>query len=145
MEYASAIVMRLFLFLAALNGFLAVALGAFGAHGLEHSMESLPDAAQRLAWWETASRYHLTHAVVLGVVGLVADRVGGTLPRTAGYAFQLGLLLFCGSLYAMTLSGVRQLGAVTPFGGVALLVGWCSLAISALRLPRLGSAKLKPH
>jgi len=67
-------------------------------------------------------------------VAVLAARVTGGLPRTAGWAFQVGILLFSGSLYAMTLSGVRALGAVTPLGGVGLLVGWACVAAAALRL-----------
>ena len=126
--------MRIFLLLAGLNGFLAVALGAFGAHGLKGRLEPLADGALRLGWWQTAAQYHLAHALALGLVALLADRVGGGLPRTAGWAFQVGILLFSGSLYAMTLGGVRALGAVTPLGGVALLVGWACVAMAALRL-----------
>ncbi len=126
--------MRIFLLLAGLNGFLAVALGAFGAHGLKARLEPLADGALRLQWWHTAAQHHLAHALALGLVALLADRLGGSLPRTAGWAFQVGILLFSGSLYAMTLSGVRALGAVTPLGGVALLVGWACLVLAALRL-----------
>ncbi len=126
--------MRIFLFLAGLNGFLAVALGAFGAHGLKNRLAELPDGAQRLEWWHTAAQYHLAHALALGLVAFLAARLGGGLPRTAGWAFQAGIVLFSGSLYAMTLSGVRALGAVTPVGGLALLVGWGCLAAGALRL-----------
>ncbi|MBE0565431.1 MAG: DUF423 domain-containing protein, partial [Krumholzibacteria bacterium] len=118
--------MRMFMLLAGINGFLAVALGAFGAHGLKNRLSALPDGAQRLEWWQTAAHYHLAHALALGLVALLASRLAtdAALPRTAGWAFQLGILLFSGSLYAMTLTGIRALGAVTPVGGVALLVGW---------------------
>jgi uncharacterized membrane protein YgdD (TMEM256/DUF423 family) len=126
---------RLFLQLAALNGFLAVALGAFGAHGLKGSLEGLEDSAQRLVWWETAAHYQLTHALALGLVGLLGSKIPGKLLRTGGWALQLGILLFSGSLYAMTLTGVRTLGAVTPFGGLAFLVGWICLLLAARRLP----------
>ncbi len=126
--------MRTFLFLAGINGFLAVALGAFGAHGLKRRLLPLVDGAQRLEWWQTAAHYHLAHALALGLVAVLAARVTGGLPRTAGWAFQVGILLFSGSLYAMTLSGVRALGAVTPLGGVGLLVGWACVAAAALRL-----------
>lgn len=127
--------MRLFLLLAGLNGFLAVALGAFGAHGLKARLAALPDGAQRLEWWQTAAHYHLVHALALGLAAFLASRLGdgAALPRTAGWAFQVGIVLFSGSLYAMTLGGVRALGAVTPLGGVALLVGWACVAWGAVR------------
>lgn len=122
---------RRLLQLAALNGFLAVALGAFGAHGLKGYVEGMEDAAQRLAWWDTAAHYHLTHALALGLAAWAATRVSGRLATTSAWCFQLGILLFSGSLYAMTLSGVRLLGAVTPFGGVLLLAGWVCVGLSA--------------
>ena len=126
--------MRIFMVLAGVNGFLAVALGAFGAHGLKGRLEPLADGALRLQGWQTAAQYHLAHALALGLAALLADRVAGGLPRTAGWAFQVGILLFSGSLYAMTLSGVRALGAVTPLGGAALLAGWACVVLAAMRL-----------
>lgn len=125
---------RLFLVLAAVNGFLAVALGAFGAHGLKSRLEGLADSAQRLAWWETAAHYHLTHALAVGLAAFLVSRGGSTSTVVAGIAFNAGILLFCGSLYAMTLTGIRGLGAVTPIGGVALLVGWLAVLVAAVRL-----------
>lgn len=126
---------RTFMLLASINGFVAVALGAFGAHGLKGMMASLEDGAQRLAWWETASRYHLAHALALGLVAVVAARLQGVgAVAVAGWAMQAGIVLFSGSLYAMTLSGLRVLGAVTPLGGLCLLVGWAALAAAALKL-----------
>lgn len=122
---------RLFFRLAGLNGFLAVALGAFGAHGLKTRLEGLEDAAQRLAWWETAAHYQLAHALALALAGYLAGRVAGRLPKLAGWGFQIGILLFSGSLYAMTLSGVRGLGAITPLGGLGLLVGWVAVILAA--------------
>lgn len=120
--------------LAGLNGFLAVALGAFGAHGLKGYLEGLEDAAQRLAWWETAAHYHLTHALALCAVGILAPRLSPGLARLSGWGFQLGILLFCGSLYVMTLTGIRVLGAVTPIGGVGMLLGWLGLMLAARKL-----------
>lgn len=125
--------MRLLLALAAISGFLAVALGAFGAHGLQSKLADLPDAARRLEWWRTGASYHLAHALAMGLAALVTERIAGRAPFVAGYAFLLGTLLFSGSLYAMTVTGVRVLGAVTPFGGLAFLVGWAALAWAALR------------
>lgn len=120
---------RTFFFLSGLSGFLAVALGAFGAHGLEKHLRDLPDYADRMRWWQTGASYHLVHAVMFGVVGAAIAR--GLPAQGAGVAFGVGTLLFSGSLYTMTVTGVRALGAVTPLGGLALLVGWALLAWSA--------------
>lgn len=125
--------MRLFLSLAALNGFLAVALGAFGAHGLRARLAALADGEQRLEWWRTAASYHLVHAVALGLVALLVARSPSTALSLSGWGFVAGMAIFSGSLYAMTLTGARALGAVTPFGGLALLVGWACLFWAALR------------
>ncbi|MGD8862456.1 MAG: DUF423 domain-containing protein [Myxococcales bacterium] len=127
---------RIFLLACGINGFLAVALGAFGAHGLKGRMASLPDGAQRLAWWETAAHYHLVHALALGLSAWLVARAGGGggAPQVAGYCFLAGILLFSGSLYAMTLTGVRVLGAVTPLGGLCMLVGWAAVVVAAWSL-----------
>lgn len=115
-------------------GFLAVALGAFGAHGLRTRFEALPDATKRLEWWGTAAHYHLVHALALGLVAVFASRVTSTALGVATWAFLAGIVLFSGSLYVMSLTGVRALGAVTPLGGLAFLVGWASIAWTAWRL-----------
>lgn len=112
-------------------GALGVALGAFGAHGLRARLEALPDGALRRAWWETAAHYHLIHALAIAAAGYVASRTVGTAATVSGFAFAGGILLFSGSLYAMTLTGIRAFGAVTPFGGLLFIAGWVSLAISA--------------
>ena len=122
---------RLYLTIAAILGCAAVALGAFGAHGLTSRLAGLPDGAQRLDWWKTAALYHLTHALALGLVaGLLGNTAAGKLSSAA---FIIGIALFSGSLYTMTLTGIRVLGAVTPFGGLALMVGWGALAVAAFR------------
>lgn len=125
--------MRLLLVLAAVNGFLAVALGAFGAHGLHIRLSNLPDATKRMEWWHLASSYQLLHALAIGLVALVAARSTNGSAALAGYAFFTGILLFSGSLYAMTLTGFRALGMLTPLGGLSLLFGWGCLAWSAWR------------
>jgi uncharacterized membrane protein YgdD (TMEM256/DUF423 family) len=124
---------RLFLVLAAINGFAAVALGAFGAHGLKARLAALADGAQRLAWWETAAHYHLMHALAIGLCAYVAARAPGAAAHASGFCFVAGIVLFSGSLYAMTLTGARALGAVTPLGGLLLLAGWAAVLIAALR------------
>jgi len=125
--------MKPLLLMGALHGFLAVALGAFGAHGLRSRLATLPDFTRRLEWWETASRYHLVHALFIIACALVLDRVPGRLPMHAAWTACAGILLFSGSLYAMTLSGVRVLGAVTPLGGLLFLAAWLLLAVAAVR------------
>jgi uncharacterized membrane protein YgdD (TMEM256/DUF423 family) len=109
------------------NGFLAVAAGAFGAHALRERL-----SADLLEIWQTAAHYHLAHALALGLCAWRAE-AGGALPLWAGRLFCAGILLFCGSLYVLALSGIRGLGAITPFGGAAFLAGWLCIALSARR------------
>jgi uncharacterized membrane protein YgdD (TMEM256/DUF423 family) len=117
-----------------ISGFLAVALGAFGAHGLSERLADAADGAKRLGWWQTAAHYHLMHALALGLVAFVVVRVPTA--RLAGFAFVVGTLLFAGSLYAMALGAPRWLGAITPLGGLSLLVGWAILAWCGVSLGR---------
>lgn len=112
-------------------GALGVALGAFGAHGLRGRLEALADGAVRRGWWESAAHYHLVHALAIAVAGFVFSRSGHGAAAAGGIAFALGILLFSGSLYAMTLTGVRALGAVTPIGGLFFIAGWVCLSIGA--------------
>ncbi|MBX3154434.1 MAG: DUF423 domain-containing protein [Deltaproteobacteria bacterium] len=107
----------------AINGAVAVAAGAFAAHGLRDRLET-----RALEIFETAARYHMYHALAMVLAGLL-------LARRAGWTFQLGIALFSGSLYALALTDVKVLGAVTPLGGLAFLVGWLWLAITALKPP----------
>ncbi|MEO8196482.1 MAG: DUF423 domain-containing protein [Thermoanaerobaculia bacterium] len=125
---------RGFLTLGALSAGLAVALGAFAAHGLKARLDP-----QALATFEVGARYQMYHALALLAVGLLAERWPGQesgLLVWSGALFLAGTLLFSGSLYALGLTGFRWLGAITPFGGVAFLAGWGCLAAAALRLPR---------
>lgn len=110
-------------------GLLGVALGAFGAHALKQRL-----APDMLRVWETAVQYQFWHALALLAVGLLALRAPSAGLTMAGCGFALGVLLFSGSLYALALSGIRSLGAITPIGGVALLVGWAALVWVALRM-----------
>ena len=123
---------RIAFLLAATNGLLAVALGAFGAHGLKRVL--VEDAAVRMEWWQTASQYHLVHALALGMAGYLAGRTSDGATTVAIWAFTAGIVLFSGSLYVMTLTGIRPLGAVTPIGGLGLLVGWGALIMTAWRM-----------
>lgn len=119
---------RLWLAIAATYGFLAVALGAFGAHALRDKLA--PDLA---AIYRTAVEYHFWHALALMLVGVLATTRPMPGLNVAGAAFAAGILVFSGSLYALALTGVRALGAVTPIGGLLLLLGWAALAWSALK------------
>jgi uncharacterized membrane protein YgdD (TMEM256/DUF423 family) len=120
---------RTFLLLGALAGFIGVALGAFGAHGLRNRL-----SADMLAVFETGVRYQMYHALAILIVALAAARLDGWLIRAAGWLFTGGIVLFSGSLYVLALSGITALGAVTPIGGLAFLGGWACLAIAALAL-----------
>ena len=100
-------------------GCLAVVLGAFGAH----SLKKILDDNQTAAIWQTAVFYHMIHAVMLFIL---ASR--NPLPRGPWFAFLIGIVIFSGSLYLLAITNVRQLGAITPFGGVSFIVGWLWLA-----------------
>jgi uncharacterized membrane protein YgdD (TMEM256/DUF423 family) len=125
---------RLFLMASGVFGALGVLLGAFGAHGLKARLATLPDGLQRQAWWETAAHYHLIHALALVVAAYLAGNTEAGAATVAGWAFAAGILLFSGSLYAMTLTGVRMLGAVTPLGGLCFIAGWIAVVIAAAKL-----------
>jgi uncharacterized membrane protein YgdD (TMEM256/DUF423 family) len=120
--------MRLWLGIAAVNGLLAVAFGAFGAHGLEGSVD-----AKRLAIFEKAVDYQMWHALALLAVGIMGDYMPGRFLKWSGLAFTIGLVLFCGSLYVIGLSGDRTLAFLAPFGGMSLIIGWALLLAAVLR------------
>lgn len=121
--------LRGYLLLAALFGFTGVGLGAFAAHGLKNRL-----SAEYLAIFQTGVTYQLVHALALLAVALLTVHVPGRLTTWAGALFCLGIVLFSGSLYVLTLSGVSKLGIVTPFGGLAFLAGWFCLGLAAWRL-----------
>ena len=111
----------------AINAALAVAAGAFAAHGLKSRLE-----ARALEIFETGARYHMYHALAMILAAVVAAHgVAGA--RTAGWILQAGIVVFSGSLYALSLSGVKVLGAITSLGGLAFIVGWALLAWGAWR------------
>ena len=112
--------------IAGVTGAIGVALGAFGAHGLEGRISD----PHLLEVWDTAARYHLVHALALCGVAAHPRR-----PAVAGAAFVVGIVLFSGSLYVMTLTGARWLGAITPLGGLSLIGGWLVLAVAAVDSP----------
>ena len=118
---------KTFIVLGSINMFLTVALGAFGAHGLK---SRLP--ADLMAIYQTAVQYHSMHALGLLLIGIIAHWLGqSALINWAGWLLLTGIVLFSGSLYAMSFTGIRMLGAITPFGGVAFLAGWLLLALAA--------------
>jgi uncharacterized membrane protein YgdD (TMEM256/DUF423 family) len=118
---------RLFITLGAINGLLAVALGAFAAHGLKARLD-----APMLAVFQTGVHYHTTHALALVLIGIIAQTLPTSRPlRRAGWALLTGIVLFCGSLYLMAITGLTWLGAITPLGGTAFLIGWGLLAWAA--------------
>ncbi|MDO8710555.1 MULTISPECIES: DUF423 domain-containing protein [Pseudomonas] len=121
--------LRGFLMLAAFFGFTGVALGAFAAHGLKNRL-----TPEYLAIIHTGVTYQLVHTLALLGVALLATQIPGRLITWAGASFAIGILLFSGSLYLLTLTGVSKLGIVTPFGGLAFLVGWFCLGLAAWRL-----------
>ena len=121
--------MNIFIILAALNGFLAVALGAFGAHGLEGKVSE-----RLLEVWKTGVTYQMFHAGGLFVIAFLIDRWGNLAMLTsAGWVMFAGILIFSGSLYVMTLTGIKVLGAITPIGGVAFLVAWALIIVAAVK------------
>ena len=121
--------MKLFVLIGSLNALLGVGLGAFGAHGLKTRV-----APEMLTVWETAVQYHLIHALGLLLIGIFCQLMPeASLVRISGWSILVGIVLFSGSLYALVLTGTKPLGIITPLGGVAFLVGWLLLAISAWR------------
>ena len=119
---------KLFFVLGSLSAFIAVAAGAFGAHGLKARLS--PDL---LAVFEVAARYQMYHALALIACAWAVGKWPGALTTSAGWLFVVGTLVFCGSLYALSVTGARWLGAITPLGGLAFLAGWLCLAVAAAR------------
>lgn len=123
---------KTYLLIAALNGFLAVLLGSFGAHGLKQRL-----SAELLAVYQTGVQYHFYHTFALLAVALlmlqmpVANLVLSNTLRWSGLLFVVGIVIFSGSLYVLSITGIRWLGAITPLGGVAFLAGWLLLARAA--------------
>ncbi|NQX59541.1 DUF423 domain-containing protein [Paenibacillus qinlingensis] len=121
--------MKLFLILGSLNAFLSVALGAFGAHILK---AKIPD---KIDVFQTGVHYHMIHAIALLVIALLSDKLGNTsLVNASGWAIFIGIILFSGSLYGLSLTGIKAFGPITPLGGLSFLVGWTLLAIAAFKL-----------
>lgn len=121
--------MKLFILFGALNGFLAVALGAFGAHGLEGRISE-----KAISIWEKAVHYQMFHTTALLVTGLLMAKHQAASLTSAGWAFLIGIILFSGSLYIYAVSSVKFFAIITPLGGVSFLVGWVLLGLAAMKL-----------
>ena len=121
--------LRVFLMLAAFFGFTGVALGAFAAHGLKGRLTE-----QYLAIFHTGVTYQLVHALALIGVALLATQLQSRLVTWAGICFALGIVLFSGSLYVLTMTGISKLGMITPIGGLGFLAGWLCLGLAAWRV-----------
>jgi uncharacterized membrane protein YgdD (TMEM256/DUF423 family) len=119
---------RFFFAVGSLLAFLAVALGAFAAHALKARL-----SADLLAIFEVGVRYHMYHALALLAVAWASSRWPDSNAHFAGWAFLIGIVVFSGSLYLLSVTGMRWLGAITPIGGLAFLVGWLILAWAAWR------------
>jgi uncharacterized membrane protein YgdD (TMEM256/DUF423 family) len=118
------------LLIAAINGALAVAFGAFGAHGLQGRID-----AHAIETFETGARYHMYHALAMGLAALALRSGAAPIPASVAAGFFLaGIILFSGSLYLLALTGMRSLGFVTPFGGLAFLMGWIALGWAATKV-----------
>lgn len=121
---------KLFITLAALSGMLAVTFGAFGAHALKGKLDDYA-----MGVFETAVQYHFYHSLALLAVGIIAlSQPQTVMLKSSGWLFLLGIVIFSGSLYLLSLSGVRWLGAITPLGGLAFIGGWACLAATGWKL-----------
>ncbi len=117
---------KIALFSGSILAFLAVAIGAFGAHGLQ----SLLEANQRVDTFETAVKYHMYHALALLLTGVLLQYYPGRLMENSVWLFIAGILIFSGSLYILSITNIKVLGAITPIGGLCFLIAWAMLAIS---------------
>lgn len=124
---------RMLLIIAALAGGTGVLIGAFGAHSLPNLLHDLPeqDLVRRKDWLETGVKYQMYHAAALLALALAGEKWGSL--SGPAVAWLIGILIFCGCLYAMSLTGIRVLGAVVPIGGVAFIVGWGLVLLKALK------------
>lgn len=121
--------LKLFVFLGAINAFLTVALGAFGAHGLRGKLDEYYYSV-----FQTGVQYHMMHAIGLILIGILAQWLSPATMNTAGWIMLGGIILFSGSLYVLSVTGMKWLGAITPIGGVLFLVAWAFVAYAALRV-----------
>jgi len=115
---------KLFLIIASISGFLAVAIGAFGAHGLKQKI-----SVDLMAAYQTGVQYHFYHTLALLAVGILLQQFPQSMAfKVSGWMLLLGMVVFSGSLYVLAITGSRWIGAMTPIGGVAFLVAWLALA-----------------
>lgn len=121
--------MKLFIALASILGLLAVAAGAFGAHALDGRLES-----DMIEVWKTAATYQMYHALALFGAAFLVGQTQSAWATAAAWAFFSGVLVFSGTLYVLSVSGVKWLGAITPIGGLALMIGWFCCFMAALEL-----------
>ncbi|MCX2828914.1 hypothetical protein COM13_15670 [Bacillus pseudomycoides] len=120
--------MKIFFLLGCIAAGLSVALGAFGAHGLENKV-----SAKMLEVWKTGVTYQMFHAGGLFVVALLMDKIQSSLVSTAGWFMVAGIIMFSGSLYALSTTGIKFFGPITPLGGVAFIVGWILLGTAVVK------------
>lgn len=121
---------KLFIILATVSGALAVSLGAFGAHALKSKL----NANGYQSVYETAVQYHFIHTLVLLIIGIMLNKFTNSWIVNAGWAFTGGILVFSGSLYLLSITSIKWLGAITPLGGLAFIAGWIMLGIGFLKL-----------
>ncbi len=126
---------KIFMILGAAFGAMSVGMGAFGAHGLRSKVTSGALEPRLLEVWETAAQYQMYHALALVALALLLQhtQTSSAAGPIAGWSFVIGVALFSGSLYVMTLTGLKWLGAITPLGGTAFIIGWIALAVVAAR------------
>lgn len=121
--------MKVLVFIGILFGFLSVALGAFGAHALEGKISE-----SSIATWEKAVHYQMFHAVSILIVGFALIRFDSSALLFAGWSFVIGVLLFSGSLYMYSTTGIRTMAMITPFGGVIFLLGWILFGYAMMKV-----------
>lgn len=122
--------MKVFLILGALNALLSIALGAFGAHGLEGKLSE-----RMMEVYRKAVQYHMMHSLGLIFVALLTERLAGTsLIQWAGWIMLAGIIIFSGSLYVLAMTGISALGAITPLGGIAFLISWFLIILAAVKV-----------
>ena len=120
---------KLFLLSGTVLGGLGVAIGAFGAHALKAQLQ----LSNRVETFETGVQYQFYHALALILIGILADKINSTAIQYAGYSMIAGTIIFSFSLYLLCLTGITKLGAITPIGGILLIIGWISLAMGIIK------------
>ncbi|PKR77183.1 DUF423 domain-containing protein [Halalkalibacillus sediminis] len=121
--------MKILLLIGAINGFIAVALGAFGAHGLESRLSE-----KMLQTWEKAVQYQMFHTMAIFIAAVLLMRSEISSFSTAGWVFLIGIVLFSGSLYIYSVTGIKALAMITPVGGLAFLIGWIILGYAVTKI-----------